>query len=112
MTREEAAQFFDGLRERLDIEDGKDWRVEVDALLLASGALRQDWVRAADRVPTGADGLTICVGENENGELIEQAGWSNAKKQSQKMRDDFKQKGYLYWLPLPPLPKLPEVDDD
>ena len=80
--------------------------------MLASAALRQDWVRAADRVPTEADGLTICVGENENGELIEQAGWSNAKKQSQKMRDDFKQKGYLYWLPLPPLPKLPEVDDD
>jgi hypothetical protein len=40
MNREKAAHILDGLAECLDIQDIKDWRDAVDALLLGAAALR------------------------------------------------------------------------
>ncbi|MFA5382202.1 MAG: hypothetical protein WC356_03480 [Candidatus Micrarchaeia archaeon] len=110
MNREETQKLIDRVMQ---------WHIQsTGASTLVSGTLVYDiiqalelaavpvWIRTADRVPVESDGLTICVGENESGELIEQAGWSLAKKQTQKMRDEFTQKGYVYWLPLPALPEV------
>ncbi len=107
MTREEAAQILDGLHELLDIEDGKDWRVAVDALLLASAALREqahEWVRTADRVPTeadaGVDEEILTIYDDGEKRLMGMDYWAFVAKVPER---------FPYWLPVP---KLPEVDDD
>ena len=107
MTRDEAAQILDGLHELLDIEDGKDWRVAVDALLLASAALREqahEWVRTADRVPTeadaGVDEEILTIYDDGEKRLMGMDYWAFVAKVPER---------FPYWLPVP---KLPEVDDD
>ena len=103
MTREERIQAIADIL--MDYDDTEYWSM-ASAVLDWIDTTAPAWIRTADRLPVESDGLTICIGENENGELIEQVGWSFAKKQTQKMRDDFSQKGYVYWMPLPPLPEV------
>ena len=104
MTREEAAQILDGLHELLDIEGGKDWRVAVDALLLASAALREpahEWVRTTDRLPENGDDWVVGLFLLDDGRTIPDTVPSGTVKRQIKMCP--------YWMPLP---KLPGVDDD
>ena len=65
MTNEQAAEV---LTKEADGWGNERVPFETYATALRMGATDlRGWVKTADRLPTEADGLTICVGENENG---------------------------------------------
>ena len=96
MTRDQAAQILDGLHELLDIEDGKDWRVAVDALLLASAALRgPEWVRTADRMPEDDNFQMLIVYISDECFIGARYVWEVKEKPNK----------FQYYIPMPKLPE-------
>ena len=113
MTREQAIESLSWLKTRLSVGLGgmdklsphyKDMADEVQSIALAIAALRQGWVRTADRVPTKADSnsdwdvIAVYDCPEENEQYVGTKYW---KRVAESPED------YPYWMPLP---KLPEVE--
>ena len=103
MTREEARVLLKNLNNQLTsaFYDGDFWVEEgtFEAFEVADAALRQDWVRTADRLPEGDEHDGILGLYNGPGYLLYDSvriGWLRLHPEM-----------YVYWTHLP---KKPEVE--
>ena len=106
MTREQAVESLSWLKARLSIGLGdmdklsphyKDMADEVQAITIAIAALRQGWVRTAERVPEGdehKDILGLYKGKDYYLYDIVQIGWLRLHPEM-----------YPYWTDLPAKPE-------